>query len=162
MEKVENPPAVSEHDPITTVNLYFVDSLTNDSLQFSFRDTDGEGGIPALIDSILLSVHSKYFCSIEILDESNPDQIADISTEILEEGKDHHLCILNMEPVGIQLSFSEAENNHFPIPLRSVWLTSSEAIGIVTIVLKHQEDHDHLNCESGDTEIRVDFPIRLY
>ena len=102
--KTENPPDINEQELITTVILKFTDSATSTETSFAFRDLDGVGGDDPTLDTVNLLASNTYFCSILFLDESDANDVEDITEEVLEEGADHHVCLEGLETLGITMS----------------------------------------------------------
>lgn len=154
----DDPEEENEEEVITTLRLRFVDSTnTSVATTFSFEDPDGEGGnAPTVLDDITLNNNSTYTVTVTLLNESDPNDVEDITTEINEEAAEHLFCYTaDGVDVGVELSDSDGT---FPIGLSSTWRTGNAGSGTVQVVLKHQPDGlKDGTCEPGDTDIDVTF-----
>lgn len=153
---VTNPAPANEEELITTVRLVVFDGT--DSLAFEFKDLDGEGGNSGSIDTIVLSSSNTYLYSVEFLDESkNP--VVDITEEILEEGDEHLVCYNSTN--GLDISRGDLDENNLPIGTVGTLITNNAGNGTLTITLKHQPGVKNGQCEPGETDIEVVFPVRV-
>lgn len=161
-EKVDEPDIDNEEELITTVEVQLTDTISGTTQIFRFEDLDGEGGNAPTTDSIKINANAIYSCAVKFLDESDPLDIEDITEEVLEEGADHHLCLLGLSALNITMSFEESDNNGFPIPVNSLWTVGNSSTGDLTIKLKHQEGgHSHTDCDEGETDVEVVFPTAI-
>ncbi len=142
------------------MNLEFTDQNQNVSV-FSFKDLDGDGGNPPVIDTIKLNKNQSYTVSAIFLDESDPNDVEDITVEILEEDNEHLICfdIENIDGLTIRRTDSDGT---YEVGLASMWNVSDTAVatnGIVRLTLKHQPGIKDGSCAPGDTDVEVDFPV---
>ncbi|MBR9860818.1 hypothetical protein GYB22_08735 [bacterium] len=160
-EDIVDPPVDNEQEVITTVHLIFTDSASSAVDTFSFMDADGPGGADPTIDSILLNSNSTYFVEAQFLNEQDPNDVEDITEEILEEGADHHICFDGIVNLNVDVSSDPADNNGFPVPVNSTWRTSTSETGSFTLLLKHKEGHSHQDCNEGETDVEVSFNTKI-
>ena len=102
---------LNEEELITTVRLTF--SENGNSTTFFARDTDGDGGNPPLIDTIRLTSGLNYSMQIEFLDESNSNDIKDITSEVREESNDHLVCLTSN--LIDQPTITDTDDNGMPL-----------------------------------------------
>lgn len=155
----ENNGIFHEEELITTVELILYDSSKNTLDTAAFRDVDGIGGIMPTVDSIYLMKNSLYSVEIRFLDESNPDEVEEITHEIERESDEHIICY-EAENLAMQIEPTDSDGN-YPLGLKSNWRTDSTAQfqnGTIQIRLKHQVGVKDGSCEAGDTDVEVDFP----
>ena len=155
------PPAQDEEELITTMNLVFTDSagvLTTQT--FSFKDPDGPGGnAPTVFDTIVLSANNTYNVAISLLNESvTPAE--DITAEILNEADEHFFCF---EPAisGNCIVTRTDSDGQFEIGLASKWKVLSISQGFMLIKLKHQPGVKNGTCSPGETDIEINFPVKI-
>ena len=156
-DNTDDPEDENEEEVITTMRLRFVDNAnTSTAVTYSFEDPDGEGGnAPTVIDDIVLDANATYTVGITVANESDPNNVEDITEEILEENNEHLFCFT---PSGDELSVDYADSDGtFPVGLTSTWTTTSASNGTVTVVLKHQPGVKDGTCSPGETDIEVTF-----
>lgn len=152
----------NEEELITTVNLEFRNS-NGDLSTFSFRDPDGDGGNAPVIQTIELDKGEEYSVLAKFLDESDPDDVEDITAEILEEDDEHLICFEATNVDGLTITRTDTDGE-FEVGLESAWIISDTAVsnsGVVQLVLKHQPGVKDGSCAPGDTDVEVDFPFQL-
>jgi hypothetical protein len=167
----DNPDPTPGNDPevITTVNITFTESEGVIPTQtFTWSDPDGEGGNAPTIDAITLQAPANYLVSIEVLDESDPNDVEDITAEILEEGAEHQFFFIGSETALDVLGFAynDADENGKPIGLETIWTVTGPTTGEATVrvVLRHELDKGASGVSSGmienaggDTDIDIVF-----
>lgn len=169
--KKENPtsPAApappNEEELITTVNIFLVNADSTDQKSLSWSDVDGPGGNAPVIAVDTLTAGVVYTARIEVLDESNPANVKDITEEILEEGAEHQFFFA-VSGLGLTISYTDADVNGRPIGLASIWSLSAPGSGSVVVTLRHEPNKDaagvaagDITNAGGDTDIEVTFPI---
>ena len=158
----QQPISPNDAELITTVKLELTDQNQMISV-FSFTDLDGDGGNPPVIDTIKLNKNLSYTVSAIFLDESDSNDVEDITEEILEEDDEHLICfdIENIDGLTIRRTDSDGT---YEVGLASMWNVSDTAVatnGIVRLTLKHQPDVKDGSCAPGDTDVEVDFPVQF-
>ena len=150
-----------EGELITTVQMVFTDSATSTVAgTFEFSDPDGPGGNPPQrLDTIDLQRSKTYLVELRFIDASkNPAH--DITHEIREEAKEHIVCFTD---AGSNLTIlrTDSDGTH-PIGLSSRWNTPDVmSSGKVKVTLKHQPGVKNGQCEPGDTDVEIEFPVRV-
>lgn len=154
----DDPSEENEEEVITTLRLRFVDSTnTSVSTTFSFEDPDGDGGnAPTVLDEISLNANSTYTVTLTLFNESDPDNVEEITPEI-EEEKTEHLFCYTPTSADVTVERSDSDGN-FPVGLSTTWRTGVAGSGTVQVVLKHQPDGlKDGSCDPGETDIDVTF-----
>lgn len=150
-----------EGELITTVQMVFTDSATSTVAgTFEFSDPDGPGGNPPQrMDTISLQSSKTYLVELRFIDASkNPAH--DITHEIREEAREHIVCFTD---AGSNLTIlrTDSDGTH-PIGLSSRWNTPDVmSSGKVKVTLKHQPGVKNGQCDPGDTDVEVEFPVRV-
>ncbi len=179
------PPPTNEEELITTFKLYL--NSSTDSLVYSFKDPDGEGGIPAFYgpgtttastqsDSIIiLQPNTSYTATLVFLDESKSPTDT-ISHEIEEEADEHMVFFNQTNPSalpnasvsvsGTNLNITYLDNDGasppLPLGLITTWQTGNTAgKATLTIDLKHQPGSKNGTYAPGDTDISVQFKVQI-
>lgn len=155
--KVENPPIENESELITTVKLTITDSA--DTLSYQFRDPDGEGGANATVDTLKLKSGHMYNVTLQLLDESNPSKIKNITEEVEEEANDHLVCYSNNTNINVMIM--DKDGNNLPLGLDTHWMTAEAADGSLTLKLRHQPGIKDGYCDKGETDVEVVFPVSI-
>lgn len=151
------PKPTNDEELITTVKVEFKDSASGQLLNYYFRDLDGEGGNgPSQWDTLKLSPNRTYTAVVRFLNESNPNNIINVSTEIKAEQADHIICYRETS-TKILITRTDSDGS-FPLGLESKWITATMASGDVTITLKHQLGIKNGSCDPGATDVEVKFP----
>jgi len=150
-----------EGEVITTVQMVFTDSATSTVAgTFEFNDPDGPGGNPPQrLDTINLQSSKTYLVELRFIDASkNPAH--DITHEIREEAKEHIVCFTDAGS-NITILRTDSDGTH-PIGLSSRWNAPDVmGSGNVKVTLKHQPGVKNGQCEPGDTDVEVEFPVRV-
>ena len=145
-----------EVELITSIILSFVDTAgVQPSVQYAFRDPDGDGGnAPTVHDVINLVKNTYYDVTIQLLNESE-SPAEDITLEIQEEDDEHLFCYT---PSNTNISIVRTDSDGtYEVGINTFWSTGAIATGETTVVLKHQPGVKNGNCEPGDTDIEVTF-----
>ena len=89
---VDNPVDENEEELITVLNVTLINAATLDTTYAVFSDVDGPGGNAPVITPIILQydgTNTQYIAQVEVLDSSNPNDVEDITLEIVEEADEH-------------------------------------------------------------------------
>ncbi len=154
----DDPGEENSAEVITTLRLRFTDSSnTSVTTTFSFEDPDGDGGnAPVVFDDITLDSNSAYDVTLELLDESDPGNVVDLTSEINAERTEHIFCY-TVDGADVVVELSDSDGS-FPVGLTSTWRTGASGSGTVRVVLKHQPDGlKDGTCSPGETDIDVTF-----
>jgi hypothetical protein len=151
----------NDEELITTLKLKFHNQSDSSVFsEFIFRDTDGEGGnAPIQWDTIRLNP-GKYWVSASLLNESNPNDIENITEEIVAEA-DEHCFFYNHNLHRLTVDYAD---NYFGLPLglATNWDAQSAESGTITVVLKHMPDGiKKVDPLVGDTDLEVKFNIEI-
>lgn len=167
----KEPEPVNEEELITTVVLSIQKSGSSTVQNFIFNDPDGDGGLTPTIDSIIIEKAADYNATITLL--NNISTPADtISNEVLNEG-DEHQFFYESTPSNVLSGFNYLapnDENGNPIGLQFDFETlNAGSAGSLRITLRHNPNKTATGVASGDitnaggeTDIEVDFPVRLY
>lgn len=168
--KKEPDAPANEEELITTLILSLKKQGTSTIQNFTFNDPDGPGGIAATVDSVIIDKASIYDASILLLNTQKTPADT-ISNEVLSEGTLHQF-FYKSTPATVLSGFSYLAPNDTdgnPIGLKFDFDTWNwENAGTLNIILRHQpvktasgvSGGDITNAD-GETDIEVDFPVRL-
>ena len=170
--KKEPAEPINESELITTLKLTLTDSATPANVYtFIFKDIDGEGGANPTIDSVKVPVGKTYLASLLILDERDASAVDTISNEIEEESADHQF-FYQSTPTDVISNFNYLSFDDNGKPLGTEFKLKAKATtsnGTLRVTLRHEPnksaagvaDGDITNA-AGETDIEVEFPVRLY
>lgn len=165
------PPPVNEEELITTVTAIYTPEDGGTAVTLQYKDLDGEGAnAPIITVSSAFAKNKTYNGTVTFKNElANPAE--DITPEIVEEGVDHQLFYqktgtLNAFSYGT--ATSNFDTNGKPVGLQSVFVTTGEASGNLTITLRHEPNKAAANVSAGDitnaggsTDAEVTFAISV-
>lgn len=167
----------NDEDPevITDLVLNFENPDTQESFTVSFSDPDGPGGNPPVVDEIDLIETASYLVNVTVADASNPNDVEDITEEILEEDEEHQFFyVLGGDASNVlEVTYDPADEDDDgnPIGLKTIWTTSGVTSGseTVTVVLRHEPNKDAPGADEGilseevggETDIEVTFNLNI-
>ena len=164
--KIENPVEVPKDDNqeelITTFLLDLSDTTGNTpNIRASFQDLDGPGGAsPTKFDTIRLKKNVVYNGTITLLNESvSPAE--NITDEVKNEAEEHLFCYQISQLSGLTINRTDSDGN-YEIGISTIWISGSTAeIGKVKITLKHQPGIKNGDCDPGETDIELEFVVKI-
>ncbi len=159
-----DPVIPNEEELITTLELRLVSSDQQDTILFSFKDLDGDGGLSPVIQNEKLKVHTSYNGMLTLRNDAiNPP--SDISMEVEEEGNAHQFFYV-VKNAGITIQYADKDANGNPIGLKTSITTGNESNGELTIILRHNPDKfgssvsdGLIDQAGGETDIEVTFKV---
>lgn len=147
-----------EQELITSVIVNYEDSNGNIG-SAEFADHDGDGGEAPTVETIQLAVGETYTVTLQFLDESDHDNVKDLTQEILEEADEHKVCYSDEN--GITVTSTDSDGT-YEIGIESTWvIDNSSSASEITITLKHQPNVKDGTCAPGETDVEVTFPINV-
>ncbi len=160
-----NNPPPNEQELITTVIMHFESMDGSENKLFTWRDLDGDGGDPPVIEVEPLSAGTVYRVHIQLLDESDPDDVEDITEEIEEEDVEHQFFYtVTSADAGFVYDDADADGN--PVGLATIWTMGAAGSGTLTVTLRHEPDKGAPGVSEGDitnaggeTDVEVAFPL---
>jgi hypothetical protein len=167
-----NPaPPVNEEELITTVTAIYTPEGGGTAITLQYKDLDGEGAnAPVITISSAFAKNTTYDGVVTFKNElANPAE--DITPEIVEEGDEHQIFYQKTGTLNA-FSYGTATNNFDkngkPVGLQSVFVTTGEASGNLTITLRHEPNKSASNVSAGDitnaagsTDAEVSFAISV-
>ena len=153
-------PPTNDEELITSVILSFVDTAgVQPSVQYAFRDPDGDGGnAPTQQDVISLVANTYYNATIQILNEAaSPSE--DITIEVQQEDDEHLFCY-SISNTNVSVTRTDSDGT-YEVGITTFWSTGAAAIGNTTVTLKHQPGVKDGTCAPGDTDVEVIFATEI-
>tara|TARA_B110000091_G_C13699194_1_gene425510 strand:+ start:231 stop:821 length:591 start_codon:yes stop_codon:yes gene_type:complete len=146
----------NDEELITSAIISFVDTAgIQPSVQYAFRDPDGDGGnTPTQHDTIRLVANTYYNATIQLLNESvTPAE--DITLEVQQEDDEHLFCYA---PSNTNVVIDRTDSDGaYEVGIATFWSTGAVATGTTTVTLKHQPDVKDGTCAPGDTDVEITF-----
>jgi hypothetical protein len=166
------PVTVNEEELVTDLIISLTDSSdATKTYSAAFRDEDGfTGSKAATIDSLKLPANKTFNFSLILLDKSK-SPVDTISNEILEEA-DVHQFFFKTTPTAFALEVVSnslnKDSRNLPLGLtgkiRTGAISGSLPTGQLNIKLYHFDNANQKNgtSTSSETDIELDFPVRLW
>lgn len=152
---------------ITTLTFSLTNLTTQETVTLTFQDTDGDGGNAPVVTVEDLKSNTSYAGSVTFLDESNADDVEDITEEIEEEDLEHQV-FYSSSIAGMNFSYTDADPDGNPIGLSTMVSTGDAGSGTITVVLRHEPDKSASGVSDGDisnaggeTDIEVTFSVNV-
>ena len=161
--KKDEPSPTEDNELITTVRLKFTESGITTT--FAFKDLDGAGGNPPVIDKISLKPNKTYTVALEILDESKTP-IVNTTTDI-QSKKDEHLFEFVSTPATLlMVTPTDKDSRGFNVGLAASAMTMSAGTGKLQVVLHHQPPVGGKPIKNGSftlgsTDVDVSFEVEI-
>lgn len=177
----EDPqPPANETELITTMKVMLHDTTTHADYTYVFSDVDGPGGNPATFggtnqsDSVInINASHVYKCNIVLLDETKSPADT-ISNEVKDEAIDHMLFFNNIDPSGTpytvylsgsmtSIKYLDLDANNRGVGLTTLWTAPGMMMSksALKIVLRHQPGAKNGTYAPGETDIEVDFKLKV-
>lgn len=163
----KDDPEIPHEEELITTLIYTLTPLEGgESIVFSFKDLDGDGGEEPLITTGPLEVNKTYRGSVQVRnDVENP--VEDITVEIAEESAAHQF-FYSITTDEVNITYYDADENGYPVGLSTLLTTGNVATGQLTITLRHEPNKSASGVSSGDisnaggeTDIEVTFPLNV-
>lgn len=154
----DEPAVINEEETITKVRLTVTKKDSSTSKTYDWTASSKP--------DITLEPNTSYRVEAQFLDESDPNDVEDITKEVIKE-KDEHFVFYDTTVSG--LTFDSAtgdtiDSNKIPINLVTLWKTTGETNGVVKIFLIHEpttKSGDSRDDFGGETDIEVDFKVTI-
>ncbi|MDP6908360.1 MAG: type 1 periplasmic binding fold superfamily protein [Flavobacteriales bacterium] len=161
-----------QEEPITT--LYYTLTPIDDSSEkivLFYQDIDGEGGLEPLIVVDSLDGNTSYQGELRLRGASGSPE-ARIShggtTEISNLAEIHQVFYAPSSRLDMNISYTDLDNNGFPIGITTAVTTGNAGTGLLTISIRHEPNKGAPNVVSGDithaggsTDIEVAFEVAI-
>ena len=157
-DEVVTPEEENEEELITTVELSFTEG--GNTSVFRFADPDGDGGnAPTENDTVRLKANTNYTLAVRFLDESDANDVEDITEEVKQEDDEHLVCYSVQG--GTTVTITDKDGNGMDLGLTADVATDLSESGHFTISLKHQPGVKDGSCEAGETDVEVRFALEV-
>ena len=185
-DKKEDPapqqpaPPANQAELITTMKVTLHDTTTHTNTTYVFSDLDGPGGNPATFggtnqsDSVITILSNHVYETTILLLDQTKNPIDTISNEVNTEGADHMFFFNSIAPTGTpyntylsgsmtNIKYLDLDANNRGIGLSTEWTAPSMMMtkSPLTIELKHQPSVKDGSYAPGETDIQVDFKLKV-
>lgn len=162
----DNPTPVNEEEVITTMTATLTSTDGETTITLQTQDLDGDGpDAPVVTVSGNLAANTTYNGRLELLNETT-SPAESITEEITEEADEHQFFFQATSSSLATFSYSDTDENGYPIGLDFVITTGSAGNGSITITLKHEPNKAGIGVSEGDianaggeTDISATFDI---
>lgn len=162
----KDPHIHNEEELITSVIYNLTPVGGGNEIVMTFKDPDGDGGIPPTITGGILAQNTSYNARITLLNES-VSPVIDITDEVENEGTSHQFFFTTTIP-GLTINYADLDKNGKPLGILSTINTTSGGQGFIKIVLRHNPDKNAsgvalgvITNAGGETDIEVSFPVSV-
>lgn len=157
--KPDDPDDPNEEEVITKVQLTLTNHATGAAAgTVIYSDPDGDGGSgPTQFDTIPLDSGVVYDVRVALFDESDPQNVDNITLEVEEEGVDHLFCY-TASGASVTVVRTDSDGT-FPIGITSQWTAGGPGTGTMRVELRHQPGVKDGTCTPGATDVQIDFPL---
>ena len=165
-DEPETPLIPNEEELITTLKWQLISADEQDTLNFLFRDVDGDGGAAPTIETMDLKANTTYSASVQLLNElENPAE--DITEEVSTEAEEHQF-FYESNISGLSVSYADSDLNGNPVGISTSISTTDTSNGALTITLLHMPDKfangvaaGDITQAGGETDISVSFNLNV-
>jgi len=167
-EEAKTPEVNNAQEQITSVYLNIVNlSNVNETYLVKWKDLDGDGGNTPAIDTLILNNNSEYEVKILVLDESkNP--IDTVSSEIEEEADAHRFFFTASKEIKdiFSTTYLDFDSKNKPVGLNfkikvNSTNTNWPVFGQLNVVLSHYDGIEKDNNPSSESDLDINFPVRI-
>jgi hypothetical protein len=145
------PVPVNEEELITTMTITLSPEPNGTDIILKTIDTDGDGGNdPDVTVSGNLISGITYNGSIELLDESNPNDVENITEEVQEESDEHQFFYTVGSGLDVTTSYKDEDGNGLPIGVEFTLVANATSSGDLTFTLRHEPNKSAAGVASGD------------
>lgn len=146
----DTPKIVNEEEVITTMTLSLTPVGGGTTIELKTKDADGNGPNPPVVTvSNNLTANTVYNGSIVILDELDPNDIENITEEVLEEDDEHQFFFSATNAIAT-FAYSDMDENGNPVGLNFTLTTGDAGTGIITVTLIHEPLKNASGVSNGD------------
>lgn len=155
----DDPPApVNEEELITTVTITLSPAGTGTDIVLKTVDMDGEGGNDPIVtidgietNQVTLATGTTYTGSIELLNESNPDDVEDITEEVaVDEADEHQFFYVIGSGLDVTTAYTDQDGDGNPIGVEFTLTANSVSSGDLTFMLLHEPNKSASGVADGD------------
>jgi len=163
----EDPIIPNEEELITSLYFTLIDTLANDTVLFSFKDLDGDGGNDPEIINGELQANTNYIGKIGLYNES-VDPRENITIEIQNEADHHQFFFIVSTALNFQIEYNDSDSNGNPLGIENTIETGEGSVGELLIILRHNPNKTAAGVSEGiitnaggESDIEVTFELTI-
>jgi hypothetical protein len=154
-------PDVRENELITSVRLKFVNQANASDVKLAtWKDLDGDGGTPPVIDPIALSLNAAYTMTVDAVLNETSTRTDEVTSEIVKEATDH-LFVYKLTGVNLTIAITDKDAKGLPFGLQTKATTGGASTGSLRVILRHQTGTKDGTEAPGSTDIDTTFPVTV-
>ncbi len=151
----------TENEVITTVVVHLQAVDGSFDREFTWNDSDGDGGNPPAVDDITLPANKEFNARVHFYDRSKSPEV-DITEEVEEESDEHLIVYKVSGAVNLTIMPTDTDKSGRPFRLKTRWTAGAASTGSVLITLRHEPDKSSPNLDlTGSVDAEVEFPVRI-
>jgi hypothetical protein len=152
---------VRENELITSLRLKFVNQASAADVRLAtWKDLDGQGGNPPVIDPISLQPNAVYTLTVDAVLNETSATSEDVTPEIVREATNH---LFVYKPTGAPLTVvvTDKDSQGLPFGLQARATTAGAGSGSLRVVLRHQVGTKDGTETPGSTDFDTTFPVTI-
>lgn len=143
----EDPTPENEEELITTVKLTFTEG--GSSFVAEWKDLDGDGANPPVVDDITLEAGKTYTVTLDLLNESETPAES-ITAEIEEEADEHQFFFVVGGNLALSATYDDEDGDGNPVGLKNTFTAGDASTGTLTVILRHEPNKTASGVSDGD------------
>ena len=165
------PVVVHEHEVFTRVVLEVKKDGETNFKKYTFEveghDDHGDDDHGDEHTEVELDTNSTYHVGIFFYNDSDPDNIEDVTLEVIEEADAHQVFYEMTEIPGFSIAAASddtKDSNGNPLFLKTSWTTASETSGDVMAYLIHEPTSKTGSTRAdfgGATDLQIEFEVHI-
>lgn len=162
----KDPQIPNEEELITTITYTLTPVSGGETVIFSFRDLDGDGGLSPVVELGRPKANTVYDAVVGLYNES-VSPVDTITNEVAEEALEHQFFYTFSE-LNASFIYTDMDADNRPIGISTRVTTGEPSEGLVTIILRHLPDKfapgvsdGIITNAGGETDIEVSFQVLI-
>ena len=163
----DDPVIPNEEELITTLLLTMTPESGGESVVWTFRDLDGDGGEAPVITAEPLAANTEYITTIQLLNET-ATPAENITGEVRAEDEEHQFFYLTSFGTDLIITYQDQDANGNPVGIETSFSVGAPGTGTLNILLIHKPDKTAPGVAvglpdqaGGETDIEVVFPVEI-
>ena len=157
----DDDPIIDNEEEVITRLVWTLtpDDAANETVTYSFVDTDGDGGNDPVVSSTgTLVANASYAGSVTFANEDEQ-----ITPEVMEEDDEHQVFYVVDGTLNLTPAYDDMDGDGNPLGLQTTVTTGDASFGNFTIILRHEPMKDaaatigNPAAAGGETDIEVTF-----
>ncbi|WP_459210157.1 type 1 periplasmic binding fold superfamily protein [Aquimarina rhabdastrellae] len=159
------PQVINEEEVITTVRLLVTEDGTTNTQTVTWKEgVNGANNLP----NVTLEESKTYSVKVQFLNESDPNDVEDITEEVIEERDEHYVFFDNSAVNGVTIASGNEDSidsNNIGINIDTDWTVTAGSTGRnLRVYLIHEPTQKTGSTRAdfgGETDVEVDFNVTI-